>query len=240
MATIRIHRYEVEKNLLPRVCMKCGAEATVRKRKKFAWHPQWVIALIIFGLLPFAVVALALTKRLTIYAPMCQRHKNHWFWLSFIGLGGFLLLVIFFLGGLGLLGALEKNRRLKDEVFGLFCVGSFFVGLLWLISLAILRHMSIRPTEITDRDITLTNVSPDFVRAFWEEQEYFDEERPRRRRPRRDYYEEDPVGDEEENPRSRRHSHDREPSGGHAIRDEEEFRRPRRRRQEEEDDWEDR
>ena len=31
---------------LPRVCMKCGADATSAKLKQFVWYPPWTIILI--------------------------------------------------------------------------------------------------------------------------------------------------------------------------------------------------
>ena len=73
MATVRLYRDETEDFDLPAVCMKCGAPATTWKSKTFSWHPPWVYVLILIGLLPFAIVAMVLTKRRTILAPLCAR-----------------------------------------------------------------------------------------------------------------------------------------------------------------------
>jgi hypothetical protein len=56
MASVRIGRYEAVEGLLPPVCMKCGAEALLFKKKTFSWHPSWVLLLLIAGLLPFLIV----------------------------------------------------------------------------------------------------------------------------------------------------------------------------------------
>src|SRR5262249_9663675 len=69
MATVRLERDEVDNDSLPDVCMVCGAEATLRKRKSFSWHPPWVILLILISLWPYIIVALILTKRMTVRAP---------------------------------------------------------------------------------------------------------------------------------------------------------------------------
>src|SRR5437762_8797314 len=63
---------------LPPVCMRCGAEATVCKAKRFTWYPPWVNLLILAGLIPYAVVVAILTKRLTVSVPLCGRHRFHW------------------------------------------------------------------------------------------------------------------------------------------------------------------
>ena len=76
MATVRLGRFEVERGMLPQVCMACGAPAAVRKSKKFAWHPQWIYVLLLAGLLPLIIVAAILTKRMTVAAPFCDDHKR--------------------------------------------------------------------------------------------------------------------------------------------------------------------
>ena len=88
MASVRIGRYEAVEGLLPPVCMKCGAEALLFKKKTFSWHPSWVLLLLIAGLLPFLIVALVPTERMTVHAPLCDEHRYHWTWRGlFIWLG---------------------------------------------------------------------------------------------------------------------------------------------------------
>lgn len=190
MATAHLGRYEVERDRLPAVCMRCGEPATVRKRKGFAWHPPWVIVLIFVAVLVYIIVAAILTKRMTVQAPLCDKHRNHWLgraliiWLSLAG-----LLALGF-GGFMLAAALEDERGGQSELFPFVCIGSLVAGLVWLIVLAVLQTTAIRPTEITDRSITLTGVSPLFVEAVDKERERLeadleDYDRPRSRRPPR-------------------------------------------------------
>src|SRR5437660_10981816 len=67
------HGYE-----LPPVCMRCGAEATLYKRKRFSWYPPWLNVLILAGLLPYAIIVAIMTKRMNVNVPLCGRHRFHW------------------------------------------------------------------------------------------------------------------------------------------------------------------
>src|SRR5437588_10198119 len=78
MSTLHLSRSEAEQGEFPSLCLRCGAPATQYDKKNFAWHPQWVYILILFGLLPMIIVALVLTKRMTVRAPFCDRHRKHW------------------------------------------------------------------------------------------------------------------------------------------------------------------
>src|SRR5947209_3408531 len=94
MAVIRLGRYTGEEDDLPDVCMKCGAPATLRKRKQLSWYPRWVYFLLLVHILVFAIVALATTKRRTVSAPLCDEHKNHWMWRQLVVFLGFAAVVI--------------------------------------------------------------------------------------------------------------------------------------------------
>lgn len=169
MAKVHLTRYEVEERLLPALCMKCGAAAMVDKKKAFAWHPPWVLALILFGVLPCAIVALILTKRMTVMAPLCDEHKSHWSWRSwFIGLG-FAALVVLGIGAIALIAADDNRRGAGQQLGGLVCGATAVAGLIWLFAVAIIQQTAIRTTKITDRGITLTNVSRTFIDALEED-----------------------------------------------------------------------
>ncbi len=201
MATVRLSRVEVEDDSLPSVCMKCGEDATVHKYKTFAWHPSWAILFIFLGLVPYAVAALLLTKRMTIQAPLCAQHRGHWAVRGWITWGGFGLLCL--LGGMVFAFLIANDKRPGGEpLMGLACLGGVLLGLIWLIVIAILQHTGIRPQEITDRSIILTNVSEEFEEALWDQRDQRRalREKPRRRRDR----DEDDEEPEEREPRPTR------------------------------------
>jgi hypothetical protein len=174
MAQVRLGRFEVEKGKLPLVCMFCGADASLMKRRSFAWHPRWAYILLFAGLLPFVIAAMMLTKRMRVEIPLCQTHKNHWFirgviiWVSFLGMVGLTaawLALLFVLDE----SVFKGDKRFRDLFGGLVCGGLLFFPLAWLISIPIIQNTGIHATEITDRSITLTRVSPTFVEALREQ-----------------------------------------------------------------------
>lgn len=219
MAQVRLRRFEVNEDLLPPVCLRCGAEAEVTRSKNFAWHPPWVAVLILVGLLPYAIVAIILTKRMKVEAPLCPQHQGHWQWRALYLYLGLALFVVLGVGSMVVLASTDNRRGAPEAWAGFLCLGSLVAGLAWLISAAIIQHLSIRPTEITDKDITLTNVSPFFVEALHEERDRRHEEdrSPRRRDRDRD--------DEAVQPR-RRHRDSSYDNVDEGFRDENAFRSP--------------
>ncbi len=181
MAQVRIRRREVEDGL-PSVCMVCGDDASFDVRRTFRWHPQWVALLILLGLLPYVLVALMLTQRMTVDVPLCTKHRGHWTWRNWVSYGGLALCLVLGFLAILLIGILDDRRgRGAPEAAGFLCAGVGFLGLVWLITVVVIQQIGIRATEITDRDITLTNVSADFEDALLDEQDR-DDGRPRRDR----------------------------------------------------------
>ena len=60
--------------VLPGFCVKCGNPATHRVKKTFYWHTPWLYVLALFALLIYAIVALAVRKKLTMEVPLCDAH----------------------------------------------------------------------------------------------------------------------------------------------------------------------
>jgi hypothetical protein len=160
MAKVRFENPERSGFGLPPVCMCCGAEATVFKTKQFSWYPTWVPLLLLIGLLPFIIVALILTKRMRVKAPLCKRHRNHWFarqaliLLSFLGLIGLVVSTV-----------VLAPTPMKEETTALLFIGGVVGFLAWLVFAVVLHVGTIRPTEITRYSITLEGVAPEFKEA---------------------------------------------------------------------------
>src|SRR2546423_13064777 len=76
--SVELRRAEARGLDLPPVCMRCGQPAEQFVSKVFAWHPSWVYFLLFVGLLPFIIVALIITERARVDAPLCAVHKGHW------------------------------------------------------------------------------------------------------------------------------------------------------------------
>jgi hypothetical protein len=171
MARIRLGRFEVSEGQLPAVCMRCGEPAERQVHKQFSWHPPWVILIILAGLLPYVILALILTKRMTIRAPMCQLHRGHWWKRQLFITGGFLALLV--LLGVCIFFAVDVNAKLTQSQTGFLFLGWSLLFLIYLIAALVVQYTSIRPKEITDTSISLTGVAPAFVselRVFRAEQ----------------------------------------------------------------------
>jgi hypothetical protein len=155
---------------LPRVCMKCGADATNRKLKQFQWYPPWTLLLGLLGIWPFLIVALILTKRMRVEMQFCDQHKHHFLTRTLLGVGGVLgLLAIGFLAFVVSVNSKPGNQ--SNELMPLLCFGWIAAMVVYLIVTSVIYMLTtIRPTRITERDITLTHVSPEFVRAVEEEE----------------------------------------------------------------------
>src|SRR5579872_5181490 len=105
---------------LPPVCMKCGAAATVRKSKQFAWVPPWISVLVLVPL-AYIIVAAVLTKRQRVETTFCDRHSSYWWmyplmmWLLALGLVG--------LGVVGAVAASAAAGPRNDALPAMICLG---------------------------------------------------------------------------------------------------------------------
>ncbi len=161
MAKAHFGRREVEKFDLPPLCMKCGQPTDHRVSKRFAWHPGWVMILIFVGLLVYVIVAIILTKRMRLSIPMCSRHLNHWLLRNLIILLGFGLF-----GTLGIAAVYLTIQKQHEDLIKYLYGVAIFGGLAWLIVSGVIVSNSIRPSQITDRGMTLINVNKEFRDAW--------------------------------------------------------------------------
>ena len=185
MATVRITRYEVQNNLLPQVCVVTGEPTTDIKRRTFRWTPPWVGILILGGLLPYLIVAMILRKDITVDVPIVPGKKGHWLWRQLFALFGVLGCIGLVVVGIALSN--EPGGRNQGPDIGLYTALAAGVGLLFVLIVAlILQNTSVRPKEITDRDITLAGVHENFVVALEEERDRDEEARQERRAAKRE------------------------------------------------------
>ena len=207
MATVWLDESECTRDgNLPPVCMKCGADAHQTVRKTFSWCPGWVLVLILAGVLIWLIVAMILTKRMTVYAPLCEEHKGMFMKRALLTA----LLIVLSLGALavGIAApiALEGPAGRAPDWAGFTILGGAVMMLVLLIAAAIVSKGGIGPNEITDRDIQLKGVHEDFVAALKDQRRAERDERDRRRAERRDSDEDDDGYDDR--PRKRRSRYD--------------------------------
>jgi hypothetical protein len=154
--------------------MRCGAPASEFKRKRFAWGPGWVLALLVVGALCFGPLLLVslfiliplLLRTVYVPVPLCSAHRHHWRPLNVLLFGGLAVvgLLVFAAVALGVTGTGRGDW--KSDLVAPLAIGAFLFLVCLLFPAAYLQTKTIRAVEITPASIRLTNVSRDFVRAL--------------------------------------------------------------------------
>jgi hypothetical protein len=194
MATVRLGRYELEDYDLPKVCMRCGARAVVYRQRRFRWFPGWLIITFPLGILPYFIITEVLTKRMEVWVPCCEEHKKRPLWPTLVNVGSLATLVAVAV----VLALIFNDAGATAAICGL----GMLAFLVWCFAALIISTPAIRPTEITDRSITLKGVCEEFIEALEADRRGEDDgndrdDRPRRKRRRLD-------DDEDDRPRARR------------------------------------
>src|SRR5262249_34921147 len=126
---VRLDRWEVEENDLPKVCMRCGVPEFIIRSRKFSWHPEWIGIMFVFGFCfsPLFIVgfilSIVLTKRMKVPVSLCQVHRRHWVWRNVIGIGGLIVLPLMGVGGIIVLNQAKAQPGLDDILGGYLCAG---------------------------------------------------------------------------------------------------------------------
>ncbi|MGL6075900.1 MAG: hypothetical protein ACRC8S_17220 [Fimbriiglobus sp.] len=186
MAEVTLDIEECRKGMLPPVCVRCGRHAPRTKSVNYFWEPRWVLFFYIGGLVLYWIVASGLRKKTTIHWPVCREHDGFWGWY-FVLLGGwFFVFMVLLIFGI----AVTQNPQFKP--IGLGMCGGAVLGFIVCTGVreVIIRKM-IHPVEITEYEVTMQKVHPEFVAALEEDREaeeraYQARRRRRRSRGRRD------------------------------------------------------
>jgi hypothetical protein len=195
---------------LPPVCMVCGEPADHYVRKVFSWYPPWIAITILAGLLVWVILVALLTKRCTVFAPMCSAHKGHWTRIAI-----FTALVVMAALGCMLAGIIVLILTAKpggNESLGGFAMLAGALGMLFLLLVAaFVSRMGVRCYEITDYKISLMRVDEEFIAALKKQRKKQGLD-PRDGEPLDDEDDEDDDDDEDEDeqdsPRRRDRSRD--------------------------------
>lgn len=162
MAKVRLSYDQCRHDDLPSLCARCGKPSDVKLKRVFKWHPSWVIVLILFGLLPFVIVALLTTKRMKVNVPLCEEHQSHWWHPKLFGCITLPLLLLLFFIGIVMIPDRPAGNDDNTVAMGLWITGlAGFV--VCLFAVAIWGSTRIRPLNITDESILLAGVSDEFA-----------------------------------------------------------------------------
>src|SRR5262249_2521088 len=133
MARVRLYYDQTNREELPELCMACGQPATRHIPTTLSWFPPWVYVLLPAGLLFFAIIAMVLTKRMRIEAPVCDRHQGYWWKKTLLMLLPFLATIpaaIVF----GLIA-----DQIQPNSAGIACIAFTVLFVAWLIFAIVVR-----------------------------------------------------------------------------------------------------
>ena len=141
---------------LPDRCVKCNSPANgYGKRLRLAWHSPLAFLALLGGLLPYVIVAIILTKRLTIYAGVCPRHRRRRLAGILVGWLGF---------ALGFLVCVVGASARAPAGAWAFIVGIVLI-LLSLVA-GIVGSRIVWPRRIRDDRAWLNGVDPEYLCGF--------------------------------------------------------------------------
>lgn len=160
MASIRLTRKEAEYGPLPHVCMRCGSPTDDWVKKDLSWYPKWAWLGVLGGLLPLLILILVFTKRARLNAPLCSKHRGHWWKANLISILGLLAVVgyIFFM-----IVFADSRPRPSETTMTVVVVGFVVLLVAWLGTLIYFAATQIRAVKIDDYDVSLAGVSDVFA-----------------------------------------------------------------------------
>jgi len=140
--------------VLPPYCVKCGRPADPDSfSKKFSWHPQWIYIFVLLALLLYVIIALAMSKRMTLQIPLCTRHLEKY---RALRLAAALLL-------LGCIPEMIIAGTYLPEAYMGFGIGAGILALLAGLVCLIMFGAVLRPTFIDQNYGYFANASPAFL-----------------------------------------------------------------------------
>ena len=141
---------------LPDRCFKCNQPALgYRKKCELSWHHPTLYLLILAGLVVYAIVAICVRNKATVYVPVCAPHRAKRRRGIIIGLCIMAASPVAFWAGV-------KWDRPEVFIFGLF---TLFGGLV----VAVLAAQTVTPATITSRGIAyLKGVHPALLEGLTE------------------------------------------------------------------------
>jgi len=156
MARVELSNSVVKRHQLPKLCMRCGAPATIHLDQTFKWVPPWVYFTLLAGPVVLALFILIGVTRMQISVPLCEAHKDHWKTRKLLLWSSTLIAILFICGG----------RYISGEEFNFpYLLPGFVLFLVAIIVSTVTHYTAIRASNIRDHGITLTGVSEAFAEA---------------------------------------------------------------------------
>ncbi|MBW3599164.1 MAG: hypothetical protein KY475_18075 [Planctomycetes bacterium] len=143
---------------LPPRCVKSNEPIKRTLTRKLTWHHPAVFVALLINLLVYAILAIVLSKRATIYLGLSDRWFGKRRRAMLIGWTAVLASIGMFIAGVGLLNRNDAVGPLT--LFGAFVL--FIVGAIY----GLIASRMVAPVRITDDYIWLKGVHPDFLNTL--------------------------------------------------------------------------
>jgi hypothetical protein len=148
----------------PSLCVKCGVpHGLLPRTQRFQWFPPWTYALLLAGVLPFAIVQMVMTKRASVVLPVCAACNGRWTLARVLHSLAVILPIVLGLVIAGVGGANDWSVVL---------VGGFLLMTLGTIVLAVLTYYllllprTLRAVYMDDWVMTIDGVAPAVLTVF--------------------------------------------------------------------------
>lgn len=160
MARVTLSSEEVAPGVLPPCCMVCGAPAGSSVRAPLSWVPGWSYLALLCGFWPFVIVYLIVRRAMTLNAPVCPRHRNHFLLRRWFLPAGVLATLAWLVSPL----AVQPDANPFPPTWAWGGAAVVFAGT--IVATVWLRLTGVRVLVITRDEITLAGVAPAFLAAL--------------------------------------------------------------------------
>jgi len=161
LTTVELSRQECVNDLLPKVCVRCGAPAAGCLPVQYSWAPKWSVWLVFTWPL--------FSRTMLVRLPLCEPHLTSWRKRNFryqvalvavlvLGMGTYASMLIY------------PNTWVRDLAVWL-CSGWALLFFIWLFVAIIAAERDIKTIRITERSLTLNRIHEAFVAALAEERQ---------------------------------------------------------------------
>ncbi len=141
---------------LPDRCVKCNAPANgFRLKRNLIWHPPLIFLTILISILVYAVIAIIVRKRATVFVGLCPQHRTARRRAQWIAAGMFLLSLAMTIGG----SFAADAGYVMVGVLGVF-------GLLITLLYAIARTRTVWAARIDETHVWVKGVGAEYLAAL--------------------------------------------------------------------------
>jgi hypothetical protein len=144
--------------MLPNQCVKCNAPAQGKLKRKLSWHHPALYLFILIAWIIYLVLAVALSKRATVFLGLCDQHLQR---RRNLLITGWLMLA---------LGLITPVLAFANDYPGIGLLGMllFLVAIFWLV----FANRVVTVKRIDDRLVFLTGIDSHYLAQFpaWQNQ----------------------------------------------------------------------